>query len=155
MRLVSFILSLFILSSSAFSYDFNIHQKLFNMITGYETTMPIKVVMSRPFQNWSALCYKKREVYITEELMRIVQKSYPTVNWIVLHELGHCELGRKHESAMIEYNQIFIPVSIMHPSLLLPDDIYMTLHEYYWCEYNRGLFCLKYLPGYVRVGRIP
>lgn len=87
--------------------------------------------------NVIGICY-----YVTKKIVIDKEWWYQVSNYkheqLILHELGHCEGLRDHTEKMIYMGEDgFIPISIMHPSII-HEPTYIKYRTYYLEELFNG-----------------
>lgn len=86
---------------------YNVKINMNNLVVGFVDSYPIK--------GWVGLCETGKGVtkYVSFHKAYFDSRSPEVKYALVLHELGHCVLGKKHVDGYLKNN---CPKSIMHPS---------------------------------------
>ncbi len=118
---------------------FDSYVKSFEALYGFRVTTPISFVSSLEVPEALAVCRVSLDT--GERSIEVVKSSFVALEkedrqqaeYIVFHELGHCELGRPHTSQKLKQD-LTAPFSIMFPTFPRPFATYLRYKTHYLGE---------------------
>lgn len=119
--------------------SFDSYVKSFEALYGFRVTTPISFVSALEVPEALAVCRVSLET--GERSIEVVKSSFVALEkedrqqaeYVVFHELGHCELGRPHTSQRLKQDPT-VPFSVMFPTFPRPFATYLRYKAHYLGE---------------------
>jgi len=110
------------------------HVRLFESMYGIK--VDFDVVMSNLDKSYVGMCTEWSDGSKKIEISAYYASIMPTelIEETVLHELGHCVLGRDHDDKFIRRSGSWIPKSIMYSYVHPSSSLYNLNKEWYYSE---------------------
>lgn len=118
---------------------FDAYVKSFESLSNRTVVTPIFFVNALEIPEALAVCRSSADGTVRQ--IEVVRSTFGTLEgqdrqqaeYIIFHELGHCELGRPHTSQHLERDP-FAPYSMMFPTFPRPFDVYLKYKSHYLGE---------------------
>jgi len=143
--MIKYILCLLLIPLTSFSQDVTFTNKLvgetlklFYANVAVKKYIPI-VVENLGVESFHGYCMmtqvNQERVILNQSFYAKYKNNKQAIEYLIIHELGHCLLGYEHDPELVIVNGLLLPKSIMYPENIGMEDWYIRNRLYYLKEY--------------------